>query len=120
METADIGVCVGLANASVTSVGRRIDYVHMPVPSDRSDDAYFEPLSLLDIGATKLYLGLLHAEGVTANLARVVTAGRHTTDFGVAAECGMARVPVDQVETLLQARQAVGTQLQIAAAEGLP
>jgi hypothetical protein len=29
-------------------LGRRIDYVHMPVPRERSDDDYFKPLAQLD------------------------------------------------------------------------
>jgi hypothetical protein len=64
----------------------------MPVPIDRSDDAYFEPLSGLRLGAkTEVYLGLVHGDGLEATRKRIDTAARHVPDFGIATECGMAR-----------------------------
>ena len=39
----------------------RIDFFHIPVPKDRTDDAYYAPLKAWKRQAgTKLYLGLLH------------------------------------------------------------
>ena len=43
-EPEDLGVCVRTANAIAGRVGRTIDFFHMPVPIERDDDPYFEPL----------------------------------------------------------------------------
>ena len=64
----------------------------MPVPIDRSDDAYFEPLHKMTLSpSTELFLGLVHGDGVDATRKRIETAARYVPDFGIATECGMAR-----------------------------
>jgi hypothetical protein len=90
--------CVRLANAAKTSAGRRLDYVHMPVPLHSNDDEYFAPLADLSIGDTTLYIGLIHytdrAEGA---LQRLATCRRYFRGpLGVATECGLGRRPPDQ------------------------
>src|SRR5262249_22643067 len=40
----DMGVMVEMANNVRGAVRRRIDFLHMPVPKDRTDHAYFKPL----------------------------------------------------------------------------
>ncbi|KAJ5917010.1 hypothetical protein N7504_001025 [Penicillium tannophilum] len=77
----------------------------MPVPKNRDDTAYFEPLKRLKAGdRTKLYLGLVHPndkEGTFRRLqaARDVIPGR---DFGVSTECGMGRTPKEELTSILQ------------------
>ena len=92
--------------------GRRIDFVHMPVPRDREDDAFFKPLADLAIGDTKLYLGLVHTTGgIEGNRRRLATALRHAQDFGVATECGFGRRPPEQMPGLLEIHRALAEAL---------
>src|SRR5439155_9453716 len=57
----DARLLAEMAAALASGIGRPLDWVHMPVPRDRVDSAYFAPLSGLrmDVG-TELYLGLVH------------------------------------------------------------
>ncbi|MGE5146737.1 MAG: hypothetical protein ACM3N5_08305 [Candidatus Eiseniibacteriota bacterium] len=98
-EPADTGNLVAVANRLARALDRPIDWLHLPVPIDRSDDAYFAPLDQLSLGAdTELYLGLLHLDdGVAGARARIAAAERHVGRFGIAAECGLGRVPAERV-----------------------
>lgn len=103
IEPKDAGTLVRVANAVSRRVSRAIDYIHMPVPRDRSDDAYLAPLRNLALkpGCT-LYLGLVHySDGVAGTLARVAAAQKVVRDFGLATECGFGRRPADTVPALL-------------------
>ncbi len=52
---------------------------------------------------TELYLGLVHFEdGVAGTQHRIETASRYAPSFGVAAECGLGRVPRAEVVPTLQ------------------
>jgi hypothetical protein len=105
IDPQDAGKMVELANAVAQAVTRPIAYFHMPVPADRSDDAYFQPLDRLAVSpATELYLGLVHADGVDATRARIAAASTHVASFGIATECGIARSRTPElVKRLLQA-----------------
>lgn len=112
VEPQDLAYCVELANASFTNAGRRLDFVHMPVPRDRDDDAYFQPLKDLQIGNAKLYLGLIHTTGgMSGNERRLATAKRYADEFGIATECGFGRRPREQMPELLQIHRSLATQL---------
>jgi len=92
VEPLDAGKLVEVANALTATVSRPITYIHMPVPVDRADDAYFQPLGNLRLSpGTELYLGLVHADGVEATQKRIEAASKDVSDFGIATECGMAR-----------------------------
>lgn len=92
MEPKDTSVSVSLANRIAAAATREVDYVHLPVPKVRSDDAYFAPLEDLQLDSgTRLYLGLVHADGEAANRTRMAAASRVVPKFGVATECGMGR-----------------------------
>jgi hypothetical protein len=90
-----------IANAIAARAGRRLSYVHMPVPIARNDSAYFEPLRRLALGAhTEVYLGLVHLkDGVEGARQRVSAAREHLSDFGVAAECGLGRAKTSATVT---------------------
>ena len=91
-EPQDLGVVVQMANAGVAAVSRPVDFVHMPVPRNRNDDAYFAPLANLAIADTKLFLGLVHhTDGSRGTLQRLETARKHASGFGIATECGFGR-----------------------------
>jgi hypothetical protein len=93
IEPNDAAVLVEVANAIVRSAPRVPAWIHMPVPIERDDDAYFAPLEGLALPReTALYLGLLHKEdGLEGAKRRIAAARRHVERFGVATECGMAR-----------------------------
>jgi len=102
-EPADTRLLVEVANGLAAGVGRRLDWIHMPVPRDRDDDAYFEALSGLALQPeTELYLGLVHySDGEEGRERRIAAAQRHVSGFGIATECGFGRRPPEQVAPLL-------------------
>jgi hypothetical protein len=93
IEPLDLGKAVELANLIVNSAQRPVAWMHMPVPIDRHDDAYFKPLTELQRpNGTELYLGLVHAaDGVHGTRARMATASKYVDDYGIASECGISR-----------------------------
>jgi hypothetical protein len=102
-EPEDLGVCVWTANAVAKGVSRRIDFFHMPVPIERDDDGYFEPLDDLELAPeTLVYLGLLHArDGTKGARRRIEAALAHLKRFGLSTECGWGRMKPDEVRPLL-------------------
>lgn len=103
-EPEDTRKLVEVANRLVAEVSRTIDWIHLPVPIDRDDDAYFRPLRDLKRGPdTELFLGLLHLEdGVPGALHRATAARRFVREFGISAECGLGRRPPDSIPAWLQ------------------
>jgi hypothetical protein len=103
MEPADLGVCTEIANRLSAASPRTIDYIHMPVPIDRADDAFFAPLDGLALKqGTHLYVGLIHLDdGVEGAKRRLAAAAGHVSGFGVATECGFGRRPAETIEPLL-------------------
>lgn len=98
IEPLDATKLVEVANALSAAATRPITYVHMPVPIDRADDAYFEPLSKLRLPAsTELYLGVVHADGVEPTKKRISAASKYVSDFGIATECGIARCRTPEI-----------------------
>lgn len=91
LEPRDMGRMVEVANAMIEAVQRPLNYLHMPVPIARTDDAYFAPLKGLKFGG-ELYLGLVHAaDGVEGTKKRMAVAQEYAPAFGIACECGIAR-----------------------------
>jgi methionine synthase II (cobalamin-independent) len=106
IDPLDLGKAVELGNLIIDSAGRPLDWIHMPVPANRSDDAYFAPLKDLHRsgGRPEVFLGLVHlADGVEGTRRRIAAASRVLPDFGIATECGMARARTrEQVLELLR------------------
>ncbi len=105
----DMATLVEIANGIGEAVTRRLDFLHMPVPKDRTDDAYFRPLAGLNLAAeTALQLGLIHHDDGAGDCARIEAARKVVPAFGVAAECGWGRTDPQRVPSLLAShRQAV-------------
>jgi hypothetical protein len=103
LEPPHMGVMVDLANDLAHALPHRIDFIHMPVPRGRDDDAYFAPLSRLALNPqTELYLGLVHfTDGAPGTRRRMATASRVRPDFGIATECGFGRRAPETIRRLL-------------------
>jgi hypothetical protein len=116
VEPPDLSTCVAVANALATAIDRPINWVHMPVPIERDDDAYFAPLRQLALRPeTELYLGLVHyRDGIEGASRRIATALRFAPEFGVATECGMARRPGDRGGSRDTLPQLLGTHAAVA------
>jgi methionine synthase II (cobalamin-independent) len=105
IQPQDLGKAVELANLISASVAHPLAWIHMPVPADRADRAYYEPLRKLKRGArTELYLGLVHTDdGVAGTVQRMRAAHEFVSDFGIATECGISRARTpEKVRALLQ------------------
>ena len=93
VEPADLGTCVAFANGIAAQATRAVNWIHMPVPRGRSDDAYFAPLEGLKLRPeTELYIGCIHhTDGAEGSRARLARAKHHAEGFGLATECGFGR-----------------------------
>lgn len=103
-EPEDTANLVAVANGISAVVSRDVQWIHLPVPRDRSDDAYFEALSDLKLKPeTELFLGLVHhTDGVQGTQARIAAAEKFVTGFGISTECGMGRRPPETISELLR------------------
>jgi hypothetical protein len=102
----DMGVMVGMANGVREVLRRRIDFLHMPVPKDRTDAGYFTPLTNLSgFGDSLVYLGLIHHDDRAGDLARIAAARAVLPAFGVSSECGWGRTDPQRVPGLLESHR---------------
>lgn len=109
MEPKDTTNLVEVANAISAGVKRQINWIHMPVPRNRDDVAYFAPLHNLHLHPeTELYLGLVHyTDGVEGTQRRIAAAQKVIVDFGVATECGLGRRRSETIPELLRVHSEV-------------
>jgi ubiquinone/menaquinone biosynthesis C-methylase UbiE len=91
----DTGRMVEIANALAASLDRPLNWIHVPLARDRTDDAFVAPLRDLRLHSeTELYLGALQpGEPAEATRRRIDAAGAVVTDFGLATPCGWGRLP---------------------------
>jgi hypothetical protein len=102
----DTGILVEIANGLTDGLHRRLDFLHLPVPQDRTDAAYYAPLRDLRIPANAtLYLGLIHHDDHDGDQARIEAAKGVVPSFGVASECGWGRTDPERVPDLLAAHR---------------
>lgn len=104
VEPADTANLTAFANALLEAAPRTLTWLHLPVPIERDDDAYFAALEDLALPAeTEFYLGLVHREdGAAGAQRRIRTAQRHVERFGVSTECGIGRAPEGVTDQLLR------------------
>jgi hypothetical protein len=107
VQPTDTGNLVMVATGIFRRVDRPVAFLHIPVPIDRDDDAYFEALASLALPAgTILHLGLVHhQDGLAGAQRRVAIAARHVRGFGVATECGMQNKPRRAIPDLLRVQR---------------
>lgn len=106
----NLGVAVEMLNAGASACGRPVNFVHMPVQlADGHRDDFYKPLAQLDVGAARIYLGLIDpVDGVQGAMTRIGVARRHLADFGVATPCGWGRRPRSQtLQSLLELHRQV-------------
>lgn len=87
-----------MAQAIIGNMGRRVDWVHIPV-LDRTDQAYYQPLSALRETDTRIYLGMIHSMETFAE--RYKAAKAVLPKVGVAAYCGFGRRNPDELKQIL-------------------
>ena len=107
VQPKDSAILVEMMNGIAAATRRRIDFLHIPVPRDRTDDAYYAPLEGFkrpsgEKGGTKLYLGLLHHDDAAGDARRIDVARRYAGDFGLSAECGWGRTEPGRLPGLLK------------------
>jgi len=104
VEPTDMGDMVEFANRVARGIARQVNLFHMPVPRNRSDDAYFEPLRRLKLRPeTELCLGLVHfTDGLEGARRRMATARKYARNFSIATECGFGRRPPETIPELLR------------------
>jgi hypothetical protein len=112
VEPKDLSVAVRMLNEAAARSRRPLDFVHVPVPINRSDDAYFAPLRDLRVGDARVFVGLIHYDdGVAGTRARIVTAKKYLAEFGIATECGFGRRRPETLPELLRIHREVADQL---------
>ena len=103
----DGAILAELASAIVGGVGRQVNFLHLPVPRDRDDRAYFAPLADLPLQDwVQLYLGLIHYDDADGDRRRIDTARRVLgVPFGISTECGWGRTDPVRVDGLLESHR---------------
>jgi hypothetical protein len=111
IEPKNLGTAVAFARQLFGLIRRPIGWIHMPVPRDRDDEAYFAPLSRLRLPAgSRLYLGLVHlGDGIEGATRRMKAAGRFVKDYGIGTECGLGRRPAGTIPALLALHRDIAT-----------
>jgi hypothetical protein len=109
VEPTDMTDMVEFANRVSRATARPIQLIHMPVPRNRADDAYYAPLQQLALRPeTELSLGLVHyTDGIEGAKRRLATARKYAAQFSVATECGFGRRDPRTIPELLRLHAAV-------------
>jgi hypothetical protein len=104
VEPTDMSDMVEFTNRLLRGLTRSVQLVHMPVPRDRDDEAYFAPLRDLRLKlGTELCLGLVHyTDGLDGTRRRLATAEKFVKDFSIATECGFGRRDPATIPELLR------------------
>jgi hypothetical protein len=88
-----------------------VDWLHMAGPRylRSEDDRFFRPLTDLDVGDTRVFLGIvLPLDGIPGLKRRHATASKYLDDFGVAMYCGFGRQPgADGLQTMRDHRETI-------------
>jgi hypothetical protein len=107
----NLKLCVRMSNEVARRVNRQVDYVHMPVVR-QPDEAFFAPLRDLDVGDTRVFLGMVHhTDGIDDFRRRRDLAREFLPDFGIAGVCGYGRVDPNDVRGILDLHAANAAEL---------
>jgi hypothetical protein len=113
VEPRDTKLMTAIANRLTRASRRSATWLHLPVPRDREDIAYFAPLASLELTPhTELFLGLIHlTDGLEGARRRMAAADTVVTEYGVATECGFGRRSPHTILPLLDLHRTVAQQL---------
>ncbi|WP_375401435.1 hypothetical protein [uncultured Amnibacterium sp.] len=109
VQPTDTGTIAQVLGGLFATAPRHIDWVHLPVPIERDDAAYFAPLASVTVPVgTEIDLGLVHHEdGVEGAERRIAAAATVLDRFGVGTECGFGRGPATRTAPLLDLHRAI-------------
>jgi hypothetical protein len=109
VEPRDTAIMTNIANRLAAATRRSASWLHLPVPRDCDDKAYFTPLKGLALKpSTALFLGLIHlTDGIDGAKRRMASADQIIAGYGVATECGFGRRPPETILSLLDLHRAV-------------
>ena len=97
----DLALCVRISNETKRD-GRRFDCVHMPVVRQPAG-ASSPPLDDLDVGDTRVYLGMVHHTDTIEDFHRERDPARtHLALFGIGCVCGYGRVEPELLPEILR------------------
>ena len=112
VQPKDSTILVEIMQGIAAATRRRIDFLHIPVPRERIDEAYYHPLGHWKPPAgTRLYLGLLHYDDTAGDRARIAMARRFVNKFGLSAECGWGRTEPGRLPELLKGHRIAAEEL---------
>ena len=98
----NLELCVRMSNEAKRRTGRRLDWVHMPVVR-QPDEAFFAPLDGLDVGDTRVFLGMVHHTDTIEDFRRRRDLARkHLASFGIGSVCGYGRVEPELLPEILR------------------
>lgn len=109
IQPKDAGTLASVIQGITANSPRTVDWIHLPVPIERNDAAYFAPLGALELpDETELELGLVHHEdGVEGAGSRIAAASTVLDSFGIGTECGFGRGPAERTAPLLDIHAAL-------------
>jgi len=105
VQPYDTELLVDMANTIVQRIKpvHNVAYIHMPVPKERLDEAYYKPMINLELQDTKLFLGVVHANDESGTRKRLETATAvYPGIYGIATECGLGRTPPEEIGSVLE------------------
>ena len=102
----DMAILAEMGNGLASRLERRLDFLHLPVPKDRTDREYFLPIQDFRLpDSASVILGLLHFDDADGDVARITAAREFLPAFGVASECGWGRTDPTRVDSLLDSHR---------------
>jgi hypothetical protein len=104
VEPRDTAIMTDIANRLLVATRRRLDWLHLPVPRERDDVAYFTSLANMKLQkTTELYLGLIHlTDGLAGTRRRMAAADKVISNYGISTECGFGRRAPETIPALLE------------------
>ena len=110
IQPKDAGTMAQVGEAILDNIKRPVDFIHMPVPKERTDKAYFEPLRGLLAKAdsrTEFVLGVVKEDDMDGTVERIRAASEVVGPFGVATEYGIGRRTREMLQRTLDIYVAV-------------
>ena len=103
-EQTSLDRLVEITNALSLTLGRPLNWLHMPIARERTDPEFYSALANLRTPPeTEVYLGIVYPEdGLEGARRRIDAAASYLDGFGVATECGWGRRSPQLLRELLE------------------